>query len=157
MTACPVCAGSRWTRLRFVPFGGPDVVMILSRCDGCGLHGFRPRTDDADARPVPDRPAVGETVRWDQSLEACLDPVAELQRSGAHLRPGSAILITVADAGSPGARWLGGAWPGWEPGRQRWIFDAPALRAAIERAGLAAAYVRRAPLHGLLMARAERP
>lgn len=152
---CPLCAGTAWTRVRFMPAGEPPATMILSRCDGCGLHGFRPPTDVPDFRPEPAPPAAGPLAHLHARLEECADPVAALRDAAAGLAPGGAILVTVADSASLGARLLGGAWAGWEPGRQRWVFDATTLRAAIERAGLAAAYVRRAVLHGLLIARAE--
>jgi len=89
-------------------------------------------------------------------LEEYADPVAALLDAGARLESGGAILVTVADTQSLGARLLGGGWPGWEPARQRWVFDEPTLRRTIERSGLQVVYVRRALLHGVLIARAER-
>lgn len=153
---CPVCDGTRWTRVRFMEAGAPPAVLLLSRCDGCGLRACHAPTDVPDTRPQPESPGSGGMIRYHHLLESFVNPVAELQRAAGRLAAGGAILVTAEDAGSFGARLLGGAWPGWEPVRQRWVFDAPTLRRAIERAGLEPVYVRRAMMHGLLMARAER-
>ncbi len=75
-------------------------------------------------------------VSFQHSLEHLTDPVADLGRARAALRPGGRVLVTVPNFGGAQARRFRGRWYHLDVPRHRVHFTPDALRLAFERAGL---------------------
>jgi SAM-dependent methyltransferase len=99
----------------------------------------------ARARGIDARAGVLDTVelepgRYDfavfqHSLEHTIDPVEDLARLRAALRPGGLVLISVPNFGCAQRRLFGGSWFHLDVPRHRVHFTRQALRSALEQAG----------------------
>jgi SAM-dependent methyltransferase len=72
---------------------------------------------------------------FEHSLEHTIDPVADLQRVHAALKPGGLVLVSVPNFGSWQRRLFGGAWYHLDLPRHRVHFAGPALERALRTAG----------------------
>ncbi len=135
---------------------GHGVDVGAGRGDLCAMlqsHGWRmtavepseEATAAARARGIDARAGVLATVELEpetydmavfrHSLEHTLDPVADLRRVHAALRPGGLVLVSVPNFGCWQPRRLGGAWFHLDLPRHRFHFTAAALTRALEAAG----------------------
>jgi SAM-dependent methyltransferase len=80
---------------------------------------------------------------FQHSLEHTLDPVEDLRRVHAALKPGALVLVTVPNFGSWQRRWFGGAWYHLDLPRHRVHFAGPTLERALGEAGFTAVELRR--------------
>jgi len=80
-------------------------------------------------------PGAYDMASFQHSLEHVDDPVADLRRAAAALRPGGLVLVTVPHFGGWQARRFGGCWYHLDLPRHRVHFTAAALAGALERAG----------------------
>jgi SAM-dependent methyltransferase len=116
---------------------------------GWAVTGIEPSAnacEQARARGVDARQGTVETVELEDgaydaavfrhSLEHVTDPVAALERSGAALRPGGLVLISVPNFGGWQSRRFGSRWYHLDLPRHRIHFTPDAMERALERAGL---------------------
>jgi 2-polyprenyl-3-methyl-5-hydroxy-6-metoxy-1,4-benzoquinol methylase len=89
--------------------------------------------DDVELEPE----AYGVAV-FNHALEHTIDPVADLTRTAAALRPGGLVLISVPHFGSWQRRRFGSRWFHLDLPRHRVHFSRQALTAVLERAGFEA-------------------
>lgn len=68
-------------------------------------------------------------------LEHVADPLADLRRARALLRPGGLLWLALPNPRSPGARWFAGAWRGLHPPFHLCILSGQALLDLLGRAG----------------------
>jgi SAM-dependent methyltransferase len=99
------------------------------------------RSRGIDARPgtlstVGVERAAYDLVVFIHSLEHTVDPVADLRRVAAALRPGGVVAITVPNFGSRQARWFGSRWFHLDVPRHRHHFTRLGLARALTAAGL---------------------
>ena len=80
-------------------------------------------------------PCAYDAAIFQQSLEHTDDPVGDLRRTHAALRPGAVLAVSVPDNGSWQARRLGGHWYHLDLPRHRVHFTAPSLARALAEAG----------------------
>lgn len=80
-------------------------------------------------------PGAYDAAIFNQSLEHTDDPLGDLRRIHAALRPGGVIVISVPNFGSWQARRFGGRWFHLDLPRHRVHFTARALRRALDEAG----------------------
>jgi 2-polyprenyl-3-methyl-5-hydroxy-6-metoxy-1,4-benzoquinol methylase len=82
-------------------------------------------------------PETYDVAVFRQSLEHVLDPVGDLRRAYAALRPGGMVIISVPNFGCWQRRLFGGHWLHLDLPRHRHHFNEYTLSAALERAGFA--------------------
>jgi SAM-dependent methyltransferase len=94
---------------------------------------------DVRAATLEDTPLERESLdvvtMW-HVLEHVPEPVAQLRRVAAALRPGGVVAIEVPNYGSAVSARMGRAWPSLEPDVHVSQFAPPTLRAALQRAEL---------------------
>ena len=73
---------------------------------------------------------------WDY-IEHATDPVADLRRAAASLRPGGVLALSTGDAGSASARIMGSRWHLLTPHHHNFFFRRSDLRRLLSEAGLA--------------------
>ncbi|HLM27108.1 MAG TPA: class I SAM-dependent methyltransferase [Thermoleophilaceae bacterium] len=77
-----------------------------------------------------------DLVTFVHSLEHTVDPVDDLRRAAAAMRPGAMLAVTVPNFGSTQARLFGSRWFHLDVPRHRHHFTGAGLRTAIEAVGL---------------------
>jgi SAM-dependent methyltransferase len=97
-------------------------------------HGVETRVGTVADVPL-EREAYDAAV-FLHSLEHTPDPLGDLRRVRAALRPGGRVLITVPNFGSWQRRRFGSRWFHLDLPRHRTHFSPAGLRATVERAGL---------------------
>ncbi len=125
---------------------GDVAAMLVAR--GWAMTGVEPSAaacEAARARGVDARTGVLATVAlepgaydaaiFQQSLEHTDDPVGDLRRVRAALRPGGVLAVSVPNFGGWQARRFGGRWYHLDLPRHRTHFTAAALASALETAG----------------------
>jgi SAM-dependent methyltransferase len=111
---------------------GWSVVGVEPSSDACALA--RSRGLDARVGTLSDvalEPDSFDAVVFRQSLEHVLDPLADLSRAFALLRPGGKIAVSVPNFGCFQSRRFGACWFHLDVPRHRFHFDASSLRSAI--------------------------
>jgi SAM-dependent methyltransferase len=88
-------------------------------------------------------PGSYDVALFQHSLEHTLDPVEDLRRAHAALKPGGLVLVTVPNFGSWQRRLFGGAWYHLDVPRHRVHFAGPTLERALGAAGFTAVELRR--------------
>jgi 2-polyprenyl-3-methyl-5-hydroxy-6-metoxy-1,4-benzoquinol methylase len=114
---------------------GWSVVGVEPSSEACALA--RSRGLDARVGTLSDvalEPGSFDAVVFRQSLEHVLDPLADLSRAHALLRPGGKIAVSVPNFGCFQSRRFGARWFHLDVPRHRFHFDASSLRAALAAA-----------------------
>jgi SAM-dependent methyltransferase len=104
--------------------------------------GLDVRTDDLFSCPLPERSF--DAVILGDVIEHLPDPGAALDRIASLTRPGGVLLLTLPDAGSRLARWLGARWWSVLPTHVQY-FTRSSLRTLLTRHGFTVLAVRTAP------------
>lgn len=130
--------------------GRGELAAVLQR-HGWTMTGVEPSTQACEAargRGVDARVGTLASVElaagaydaaiFRHSLEHTNDPVEDLRRAAAALRPGGHVLVTVPNFGCWQARAFGSRWYHLDLPRHRVHFTADGLRAALEAAGFGA-------------------
>ena len=106
----------------------PDAAAHAREALGLSVFGG----DLLDA-PLPPA-SFDAAVLW-HVLEHTQDPVAQIGRLRALLRPGGVLGLRVPNIASVGARWAGRAWPWISPPAHLWYFDPQTLPRLLARLG----------------------
>jgi SAM-dependent methyltransferase len=104
-----------------------------SACEVLAARGVDARCGTLD--DVELAPQAFDVAIFNHALEHTVDPVADLTRAAAALRPGSLLLISVPNFGSWQRRRFGSRWFHLDLPRHRVHFSRAALAAVLERAG----------------------
>ncbi len=147
----PAPAAMEWDRLHSAGLEGRvrrrTIALRLARwgrsLDGAAVLDVRSPGESPLARRAQsglDAPEADPTyalIVLNDTLEYCIDPVAELQAVRERLRPGGRVVLALNNLDSPSFRLFAGRhWGGYDFPRQRALYSSRALRLLAARAGL---------------------